>query len=709
MKKQIREIRYFLFGQHFSDGLRITLAILIPSVVLARFGQFETGLSISLGALWVSITDAPGPLVHKRNGMLYGNLIITLVVLTTGFARLNGWVLGAEILLFSFFFSMFGVYGNRATAVGTAALLAMILMMDRPLEPAGVGRFAGAVAFGGLWYTAISLTFFRIRPYRAAQQALGECVHAIAQFLLIKAEFYSTRTDLEEDYRKLVAQQVIVNEKQDAVRETLFKSRQVVKETTQTGRLLVLTFVDIVDLYEQIVSMYYDYAEIRRRFGATGILDEVSRLVRRLAVEMDYLGLAIHSNRPYRRHDDLGESLEQLKMNIDRIDRNFVLKKILISLRNLNQRLNDIRTYSSTSLAKRHGRFEDLEISRFVSHQEIDPKLLLNSLTLSSSIFRHSLRVTIACLVGYVVTQLTPYLHHSYWIILTVTVILKPGYSLTKERNYGRIVGTVAGGLIGVGLLALIPSQNVLFGIMVVFMVGAYSFQRTNYIVMVVLMTPFILILFNFLGLGGFSVAEERILDTLIGSVIAFAASNLFPSWESQQVQGFISALLAANENYLRKLTDSLSGKPVSLTDYKLARKEVYVSSANLSAAFQRMTSEPQSKQKHRNEINQFLVLNHILSSNIATIASERIKADHPPAYPPEMLKPLRRSLAVLTESLKKADPAALKPVPEVVSAEPAVADRLESTPEDRLLKGQLDFIQKISQDIRKLADVIMS
>ena len=67
------------------------------------------------------------------------------------------------------------------------------------------------------------------------------------------------RTNLDDEYRKLVAQQVIVNEKQDAVRELLFKNRELVKEPTRTGRLLVLTFTDLVDLYEQIMATWYDY------------------------------------------------------------------------------------------------------------------------------------------------------------------------------------------------------------------------------------------------------------------------------------------------------------------------------------------------------------------------------------------------------------------------------------------------------------------
>ena len=102
-----KQIRYFLFSQYFSDGVRITLEIIIPALVFSYLGQLETGLSLSLGALCVSISDGPGPVVHKRNGMLFCNLFIFISALLTGFLNHNPVTLGILILLASFFFTMF--------------------------------------------------------------------------------------------------------------------------------------------------------------------------------------------------------------------------------------------------------------------------------------------------------------------------------------------------------------------------------------------------------------------------------------------------------------------------------------------------------------------------------------------------------------------------------------------------------------------------
>jgi uncharacterized membrane protein YccC len=81
-------------------------------------------------------------------------------------------------------------------------------------------------------------------------------------------------------------------------------------------------------------------------------------------------------------------------------------------------------------------------------------------------------------------------------------------------------------------------------------------------------------------------------------------------------------ATLQANLAYLRQLADRLAGRPQTPTAYKLTRKQVYVASANLAAAFQRMISEPKSKQRRPTEVHEFVVLNHILSSNIASVTA---------------------------------------------------------------------------------------
>ncbi|TGD81301.1 FUSC family membrane protein [Hymenobacter wooponensis] len=709
MNDHTRNFQYFFSSQDFSDGLRTTLSILIPGVALGMLGHLDRGLTVSLGALCISIIDSPGPVVHKRNGMLAGVALLPLVALLTGVVQPYLWLLGLEVVVLSFVFTLFLVYGNRAASVGTAGLLLLILMMDRHLSFLQLLQYAGLVTAGGIWYMTISLLTYQIRPYRPAQQALGECIRSIADFLRLKAEFYRTGTSLEEDYRRLMAQQVTVNEKQDAVRELLFKTRQMIKESTGNGRRLVLTFVDVIDLYEHITVTYYDYAAIRTQFGSSGVLDAVADMAELMAAELENIGFAIQANHGFRSRVNLTSGLEQLKARIDALEdparpgHTLVLKKILVNLRNLNQRLQDIQAYFDTSAPTRSS--SDLEFGRFVGHQSFGLEQLRDHLTLNSGIFRHAVRMTLACLIGFLVAKVVLPGHHSYWILMTITYMLKPAFSLTKQRNVQRVLGTLVGGVVGGVVLWVVQDKVALVVLLGLFMLVSFSFTRSNYIVAVTFMTPFVLILFSFLGLHYLQVVEERVIDTVTGCLLAFGAAYLlFPRWESDQLQDYMKQVLQANLRYLQTLSETLNGLPVAVVDYKLARKEVYVSSANLAAAFQRMMSEPRGKQHRPNEVHEFVVLNHILSSNVASITSAMLTGSRRPPQVPSLLKPVRQAQQSLYRSLR-----ALNPQEPELPTPPDGTGLPTETAVDPQLVEQLDFIQKVSTDIRKVTEETLS
>jgi uncharacterized membrane protein YccC len=241
---------------------------------------------------------------------------------------------------------------------------------------------------------------------------------------------------------------------------------------------------------------------------------------------------------------------------------------------------------------------------------------------------------------------------------------------------------------------------------MVVFMLGSYSFMRINYLYMVVCITPYVLILFSLLGYGFRDVATERILDTAIGCVIALLLSYfLFPNWESEGIKDYMRDMIKANAAYLQKIIDALSGQQVGMLEYKLARKDVYVHSANLSAAFQRMISEPKSKQRSEKQAHQFVVLNHILFSNIASVTTMLLTKERK-VYGKELILLAKRAHTRLLEGCKKLGD---EKADMVASTEKMPgAEEPEYDRDELLLREQLQFINKLSIDIDKTAGTIL-
>jgi uncharacterized membrane protein YccC len=78
---------------------------------------------------------------------------------------------------------------------------------------------------------------------------------------------------------------------------------------------------------------------------------------------------------------------------------------------------------------------------------------------------------------------------------------------------------------------------------------------------------------------------------------------------------------ITSNKNYFQQVANAFIGKPATINEYKVSRKNAFVALANLSDAFTRMLSEPKSKQLKPKSVHQFVVLNHMLTSHIATLS----------------------------------------------------------------------------------------
>jgi len=714
--RPIRSIQDFLLSTYFADGLRITFGVLLPSLILAQFGLLKFGMTLSLGALCISVVDTPGPIVHRRNAMLVTTALITILSVIVGLTNKSPYFVGGLLVICSFIFSMFFLYGNRAASIGTAVLLMMVLSIDDVRPWQDVLIYSLMVFAGSLWYTALSYFFYRLRPYRLVQQTLSDSIHEISKFLRSKALFYHQNINYDDNYAELLQLQVQVHEKQDAVRELLFKTREIVRDSTPEGRFLLLVFVDTVDLYEQVMSTYYNYKQLHDQFDSVGILSKYEQVINRIATELDEVAFALKTGGTPRPPSILIRQVNNLKAAINSLEQEnkdgkyntlgiIALKNIEVNIENILARVKTINGYFNKK-EKKNLKNNTIDVERFITRQNVDIKQFFDNLTFSSNTFRHSMRVAIVMFIGYLVAQLMNS-SHSYWILLTILVISKPGFSLTKQRNYERLIGTVVGAFIGMGLLIYVHDKHTLFVILIFCMIGAYSFQRKNYVVSVLFMTPYILVLYDFLGMGNLSLARERIYDTLIGSGIAVLGSyTLFPNWEHQGLKEAMIKTLHANLAYFDQVTNLYFSKEQDLNNYKVARKEVYVTSANLASLFQRMFSEPKSKQRLMKEMHQFTALNHLLSSYVATL-SLYYKEHLYTLSKPEELKPIANNTIYLlnlsAEYLIKNN-GEVSNVPLIKSIND---DKKELLGDEKMIIDQFDQIQKVAYDIYKLSEKI--
>ncbi len=154
---------------------------------------------------------------------------------------------------------------------------------------------------------------------------------------------------------------------------------------------------------------------------------------------------------------------------------------------------------------------------------------LSRNFTPESALFRHAVRMSLVLCVGYAFIQITG-LHHGYWILLTSLFVCQPNYNATRHRLALRIIGTLVGVAIGLPVLYFVPSVEGQLILIVITGVLFFAFRNVQYAHATMFITLLVLLCFNLLG--RVEVALPRVVDTLLGCAIAWAAvSFIWPDW----------------------------------------------------------------------------------------------------------------------------------------------------------------------------------
>lgn len=631
--QQNRRYTNFLHGRFLNEGVRMTFGILIPALTFTYFGQLQTGVVLSLGALFSSIADTPGPVHHRRNGMLANILILTVVSVVTSAAQINNVFLGTVIFLFGFIFSMFALYGTRISSIGISGLVIMVLSLETRRKGWEIIFHTLLLMGGALWYLVFSLALYRLRPFRIVQQTLGDFIIELGEYFKIRGGLYNKNAELENVLKTLPEKQVKIQEEQVLISELMFKTRQFTKESSNISRSLMKIYVDASELFESIMTSYQDYRLLHQHFDDTGILSELGDHIRLLADELTRIGLAVKSGQQSQPSSKTAESLQKLTGEFEHLRQTFMqpgnvadfvaLGRILNNLQHLTQKISELHYF--TNLERRVKKEVALTAEQFnyTQPQDMSLALFIDNLNSGSNIFRHSMRVALALLAGFLVSLFTK-LGHSYWILLTIVVILKPSYSLSKQRNRDRLLGTLAGIAAGMLIIYYIRNDAALLGILVLLMLVSYTFLRTHYLISVMALTPYLIIFFAFLYPANIvNVLVDRLLDTAIGSAIAFVVSLfLLPKWEHESMRELLEEFVAAAKEYFKITASAYTGEaePV-LSNIKISRRNTLTALANLSGSLNRMLSEPKRYQVGMQETHRLVVLGHLLTSHLATLS----------------------------------------------------------------------------------------
>jgi uncharacterized membrane protein YccC len=296
------------------------------------------------------------------------------------------------------------------------------------------------------------------------------------------------------------------------------------------------------------------------------------------------------------------------------------------------------------------------------------------------------LRLMVCMGVAGVVSEVLP-LQRSYWVLLTVAIVLKPDYGSVFARALQRGIGTIVGAVAGAVLLVLVHGTWLLIPFGVLAALLPYGRNR-NYGLLATFLTPLVVVLIDLLNPGSWQLAGARLVDTLIGCgivlVLGFAPWPM--SWYAHVPGKFGQAALDVCE-YMNEALASPPGPGPDAAPAAAAQerrlRSTYRALGELRAEFQRTMSEPPSTSRGATAWWPALVgLEQVLDA-VTAVSVE-----------------VRRGASVASAGVAQLC-AALRAVSEAVSGETPLPAAVE-LPEDEALKP-------ITEAVRALLGVLAS
>lgn len=580
------------FGQHIPNGIAVGAGVGLISAILGHIFGFSDGMVAGTGAICVSLGDLPNPLTSKLKILpvcwLLGSLAALLISLASGHIIVQGVL----VVLISAGAGMLVGFGRWALPVSVLTMLAVVFTLGTPMNSLDEALHHQALfAAGGFGYMLISFAITRATERSNRRIAVAECLREMGLYLRAIARFYDERSDLADVYRQVVEQQAALADHLQAARQQIFLGSR-----NNAAKRLAAAIILQVDALDTVVSAHADLAPLRR--GETGQLLPalVGNLIIELAGDMERLSDDLLRYRRSLSLRDRKESIDLISLEVSRLTQDGKIDaRALRAARATRTKFTWVTDHLSRLpkvMQTTRGAellLEGIDLAAFVQPLSLSPKQLLRHFTLASPVARHALRLGAAMGAGYLLISLVPWLNHGTWILLTIAVILRAQYSVTRQRRNDRMIGNLIGCVLAAGLLRTGLPTLQLAAIPLAIAVGQ-AYVRVNYMVTSVAACVTALMALHFLDPNAHSPIGSRIIDTAIGVAIAILFSRLLPRWEYQEAPKLVDTMMKSFTDYMG---DALRIE-ISEQSYRLKRKTMLESLAAITESATRVAGEPE-------------------------------------------------------------------------------------------------------------------
>ncbi|HBQ5557309.1 TPA: TIGR01666 family membrane protein [Klebsiella variicola] len=628
-------LRRYTWNSAWLYNVRIFIALCGTTLFPWWIGEVKLTIPLTLGVVAAALTDLDDRLTGRLR-----NLAITLVcffIASASVELLFPWpplfALGLTVSTIGFI--LLGGLGQRYATIAFGALLIAIYTMlgvtlydHWYLQP--LFLLAGAV-----WYNLLTLSGHLIFPIRPLQDNLARSYEQLARYLELKSRLFDP--DLEDESQAPLYDLALANGQLVATlnqtKVSLLTRLRGDRGQRGTRRTLQYYFV-AQDIHERASSSHIQYQTLRDQFRYSDVMFRFQRMLSMQAQACQKLSRAILLREPYQHDAHFERAFMHLDAALDRVrasgasdEQINALGFLLNNLRAIDAQLATIESVQTTAPAGSNTETL-LADDRLGGLNNIWLRLRRN-MSPESALFRHAVRMSLVLCAGYAFIQFTG-LQHGYWILLTSLFVCQPNYNATRHRLALRIIGTLVGVAIGLPVLLLVPSIEGQLVLIVLTGVLFFAFRNVQYAHATMFITLLVLLCFNLLG-EGFEVALPRIIDTLIGCAIAWAAvSFIWPDWKFRNLPRVLDRAMNANCRYLDAILEQYHQGRDNRLAYRVARRDAYNRDAELASVVSNLSTEPRADGAQRETAFRLLCLNHTFTSYISALGAHREKLSTP-------------------------------------------------------------------------------
>ncbi|MCP2230919.1 MULTISPECIES: YccS/YhfK family putative transporter [Erwinia] len=508
--------RRIIYHPEVNYALRQTLVLCLPVAIGWLLGDLQRGLLFSLVPACCNNAGLDTP--HKRffKRLIVGGSLFAFSSFLIQFAGAEGVPLPAILLVMALLLGVTGeisplharlLPASLIAAIFTLSLAGRMPMWEPPL----------LYILGTVWYGAFNWFWFWLWKEQPMRETLSLLYRELADYCEAKYTLLTKLTDPQTALPPLLARQ----QKAVDLINTCYQQMHMLSANRDSHyQRLTRAFQVALDLQEHIAVSLHQPEEVQKLVEKSHAEAVIRWNAQTIAARLRVLADDILYHRFAERFtmDKQLQALEKIaRQHPDNPVGNFCyyhFSRIGRVLRTQHP------LYRRDLMADRQRRLPLL-------------RALKSYLSLKSAALRTAARFAVMLTFA---SSLALFfnLPKPYWILMTVMFVSLNGYSATRVRIQHRALGTLAGLAVAAGTLGMHVPEPWILSIMLVITLVSYLFIRKFYGWATVGFTVTAVYTLQLLSLNGAQFLLPRLMDTLMGCLIAFGGMIwLWPQWQS--------------------------------------------------------------------------------------------------------------------------------------------------------------------------------